>query len=627
MIRRVAAAVLVLLLLPAVSVAAQPNPPTMRIGDVDVDAYPDVRVEVAVPASTDDADVLDRFAIQEDGQVREILGVRQASSADLQVALVIDTSGSMGAEAMGDARAAATAFLDQLPAAAQVAIISYATDVVVHTGFDAARADHAAAIAGLSADGNTALYDAVLTAIAEFPAPGPETKQTIVLLTDGADTVSEAVLDDVVDTIAVTEITLRGIAYRTEDADDASMLALADATDGSVAQADDPEALNSIYESLAAELTNRYLVDYRSQASGRVELSVALALDDGQVVAQRTVDLPSTAIPTEAAAPEAPSSAITLPDIDARPLLYGGLALCFLALALVLTILFAPRERRAQLWGTARLARGGNGREFAQRATLMAERSLDRRGYRTGLNAALERAGLDLRPGEFVVLTACAAFTAAVVGGLLSGWIAAVVLGLLAVVVARLAVSVKTSRRQAKFADQLGDTLQLLAGSLRAGYSFLQALDSVAREADAPTSEEFSRLVVENRLGRDAIEALHAMADRTASEDFQWVVQAIEIHREVGGDLAEVLDTVAGTIRERNQIRRQVKALSAEGRLSAWVLAVLPFGVGLAIYFTNRPYLAELTQGGLLGWGLLATGALLMTMGALWLRSIVRIEF
>ena len=108
-----------------------------------------------------------------------------------------------------------------------------------------------------------------------------------------------------------------------------------------------------------------------------------------------------------------------------------------------------------------------------------------------------------------------------------------------------------------------------MAGSLRAGHSLLRAVDSVASEADAPTSEEFARIVNETRVGRDLNDALDEVAERMGSDDFTWVAQAIAIHREVGGNLAEVLDAVGHTIRERNAIRRQVKALAAEGKLSA----------------------------------------------------------
>jgi tight adherence protein B len=133
--------------------------------------------------------------------------------------------------------------------------------------------------------------------------------------------------------------------------------------------------------------------------------------------------------------------------------------------------------------------------------------------------------------------------------------------------------------------------------------------------------------VVESRLGRDPSDALEALAARLGSDDFAWVVQAIEIHREVGGDLAEVLDNVGNTIRERDQIRRQVKTVSAEGRLSGWVLIALPFVIGLWMSITNPSYIGELTSNGLLGWSMLAVSGVLMTAGAIWIRALVRLKF
>ena len=165
-----------------------------------------------------------------------------------------------------------------------------------------------------------------------------------------------------------------------------------------------------------------------------------------------------------------------------------------------------------------------------------------------------------------------------------------------------------------------------MAGSLRAGHSLLRAVDSVSQEADAPTSEEFSRIVNETRVGRDLNDALDEVAARMGSDDFTWVAQAIAIHREVGGNLAEVLDAVGHTIRERNAIRRQVKALSAEGKLSAIVLMALPFGITGFISMTNPAYLAKFTES-VVGYGMLGVAAIMMTVGALWLRKTVAIKF
>jgi tight adherence protein B len=254
------------------------------------------------------------------------------------------------------------------------------------------------------------------------------------------------------------------------------------------------------------------------------------------------------------------------------------------------------------------------------------ERMLVKRGRAAEGAAALERAGMSIRLPDFMLVVGGATVVLGGLGFLLGG----PVLGLLFLaagpVGAKVFLKVRASRRQAAFADQLDDSLQLMAGSLRAGHSLLRAVDSVASEADAPTSEEFARIINETRVGRDLNDALDEVAERMGSDDFVWVAQAIAIHREVGGNLAEVLDAVSNTIRERNGIRRQVKALAAEGKLSAIVLMALPFGVSGFITLTNPSYMAKFTQSAL-GYALLAAAVVMLLVGALWLKKTVAIKF
>ena len=619
---------------------------TLRIDAVELGDHPEVRFSLSVPAHPDGPRPSDAFTVMEDGAERPV-DVRQAESADLQVLLLIDTTGSMGGAPIEDAKAAASTFVERLPGDTSIAVLNYDTEATVVTDFDASRDEHLAGIGGLVAGGRTAMYDAVGTAVEVFPKADERTERIIVLLTDGEDNASETTVDDAIEALQANDVTLHSIEYLTAFTDEAAIREMANATGGTVSEADDAAGLTRVYEDLAAALVNRYTLSYLSEASGEVELTVSVDHDGFQASGSRSVTLPdlSDAIeepledPEEASeqdaavTPPAAAEPPTIPPSEASTLgriaLFTGAGLWFLALTLVVLVWFAPRQVRTRLAGaTERFGAGKRGlSELTNRATLFAERSLERRGRSGGLNAALERAGIDLRPGEFLVLVASAAVTAIAVGTVLNGLLVGLFLAVVTLIAARLIVSLLIDRRQRRFADQLGETLQLLSGSLRAGYSMMQAVDSVAREADSPAAEEFGRLVVETRLGRDMSDAMRAMAERVQCEDFEWVIQAIEIHREVGGDLAEVLDTVAETIRERNQIRRQVKALSAEGRLSAYVLLALPFGVGFFIYLTNRPYLAELTDGGLLGWGLIGTGLVLMTIGVIWMRKLVRLVY
>jgi tight adherence protein B len=254
------------------------------------------------------------------------------------------------------------------------------------------------------------------------------------------------------------------------------------------------------------------------------------------------------------------------------------------------------------------------------------EKVLVKRGRLAAGVAALEAAGMTVTLPNFVV--AVGVWTSVVVA--VAWLVAGPVVGLLMLAAvpfgARVLVKVRAGRRRAAFADQLDDSLQLMASSLRAGHSLLRAVDAVSQDAVSPTSEEFARIVNETRVGRDLSDSLDEVAERMGSEDFTWVAQAIAIHREVGGNLAEVLDAVGHTIRERNQIRRQVKALSAEGKLSAIVLGALPFGIAGFVSMTNPSYMAKFTQS-LAGYAMIAAAVVLMVMGAFWLKKTVAIKF
>jgi len=201
----------------------------------------------------------------------------------------------------------------------------------------------------------------------------------------------------------------------------------------------------------------------------------------------------------------------------------------------------------------------------------------------------------------------------------------ALILAIAGGVVPWVMVKVAIKRRSSKLHEQLPDVLTILASSLRAGHSFMQALDTVAKEIPDPGKTEFGRVVAEIRLGRSVEDALNAMAERVGSYDFKWAVLAVNIQREVGGNLAEILDTVADTVRERDQIRRQVDVLTTEGRLSMYILAALPIGIAGYMLVVNRSYISLLwkTTPGLV---MLVTGISLLAVGIFWMKRIVDID-
>ncbi|MCF4122809.1 type II secretion system F family protein [Antribacter sp. KLBMP9083] len=261
----------------------------------------------------------------------------------------------------------------------------------------------------------------------------------------------------------------------------------------------------------------------------------------------------------------------------------------------------------------------------AAAATSALDALLRRRG-RSASAGIFERAGVRMSRQDLVFLQIIAAVCVLAAGLLLGSVLVGILLAILVPILTRVGLAMRTSRRQSAFADQLDDSLQLIAGSLRAGHSLLQSLASVAHEAEEPTSDEFSRVVNEVRVGRDLGEALDEVAARMGSQDFFWVAQAIAINREVGGNLADVLEGVSKTIRERNQVRRQVRALAAEGKLSAVVLMALPIGI-IGFLAVVKPTYVGAFFGGLLGYLMLAAGVFLLVVGGFWLRRVVRVSY
>lgn len=284
------------------------------------------------------------------------------------------------------------------------------------------------------------------------------------------------------------------------------------------------------------------------------------------------------------------------------------------------------RDVRRRL-GSADTRGRGVGRRLPlfRRLVAAGESATRRRGLADSFADAVERAGLPVSPGEalaiFVVVAAIAGLVvAALVRPFIGALVAAGGLVLLAVVLQTLA-----ERERRRFDDQLPDTLNLISASLRAGYSLLQSVEAVAEEASEPTAREFSRALGDIRLGASIPAALRRVAARMQSDDFAWAVIAVDIQAEVGGNLSEVLQTAAETILSRVRLRREMRALTAEGRISAVVLTLLPFVVGTVLLVTSPDYLDPLLD---TGFGrLLMIGALaLIAMGGLWIRRIVMVE-
>ena len=279
-----------------------------------------------------------------------------------------------------------------------------------------------------------------------------------------------------------------------------------------------------------------------------------------------------------------------------------------------------PDQRRGHGGADSGLTQVGRG------LSALVDSALHRGSWSPVSVVSLELAGISMSAGTFLVTVAALTLAVLIMATTVTGSILFGLLGGLAVpLVAKLVLSSRTSKRRAAFAGQLDSTLHLMASAMRAGHSLPRALDTTARESLSPSAEEFSRLINENRIGRDLVDAMHTSADRMQNEDFHWVAEAIAMQRETGGNLNEVLERVGDTIRERNALLREVHTLSAEGRGSAKILMALPVVVVISQGAINPSSIGLLlnTRAGHIALGI---SGVLYVVGLLWMRSVTKVR-
>ncbi len=642
----VLAGLLATVALASLAVAQEDLEVRIRGVDLNDEGQTQVVVSVAGPLAEEGLPA-DAFAVSEQGEVVGDLGVEpllDADAVDIDVALAIDASGSMDGQPMEDARQAATAFVQELaPLGVEVSVVSFAADVNVLTPFTSDLSELVPAIQGLEASGATLLYDAVVVASEQLAER--DGQRNLVIFSDGGDNGSEAGLDEAIAAASDAEAGITSIALETDDLEPEILAQMAAETGGGdTLSVEDSEELQAAFESLAQEIASQYVLTYEGTADD-AELDLGVTVTAAGVTASDAVvvlnpragqpddDEPAVGEPPPSAAPPSPILGIFANQFG----LWLGIAAAALAIGTLLVMFLAApvetagartlkRSMQAAEGQKSKSAEAGAGaRSAMERATTMVEQRMGSES-RADLQQRLERAAWLLRPSEFRLIQIAAVIGGVVIGaGLFQNLLLGLGIGAIAGIVPMLVLARATDRRARKFDEQLPDVLQLLSGSLRAGYGFLQAIDTVSQEATDPAAEEFARVLNEARLGGSVEVALEAMAERLDSEDFRWVVIAVNIQRQVGGNLAELLETVAETIRERERLRRHVKALSAEGRLSALILILLPFGVAGWIAFVNPTYMATLT-GSFVGLIAIVVMLVLMGIGTAWIRKIIKIE-
>jgi tight adherence protein B len=255
----------------------------------------------------------------------------------------------------------------------------------------------------------------------------------------------------------------------------------------------------------------------------------------------------------------------------------------------------------------------------------LAGKFVDQLDEKGSLLTKLEQARLPVRPGEFVVIVLCGGVVLGAFGwAITSQWFCALLGVVAAVLLGNMYLGRRISKRRKRFEAQFPEALSLIASSLSAGHTFLRAIQMMCEESAPPLAEEFARVVNETQLGDPVVDALDRMASRLDVRDVAWVVQAIRIQQTVGGRLADLLHTLADFIRAREEIRREVDVLTAEGRISAWVLGALPVFLFVIISVLNPGYMTPMFR----GWGLVwITGsALSVFFGVIVINRMVKVE-
>ncbi|MGF1596919.1 MAG: VWA domain-containing protein [Acidimicrobiales bacterium] len=620
-------------------VAAQVDDDRIQVLGAEESDDGQVVLELALPSSIGElAPVTANFGITENSRLVEFAVAPVTMSAD--VIVVLDTSGSMDGPALAEARAAAAGFIRRLPADARVGVVGFGEEAAVETALGTDHQASLAALDGLAAGGETALWDALVVA-ADVATEAGSDRPYVVVLSDGDDTVSDVDLATAVERLRQVDGGLYAIAIESPDADMAALDEAVALVGGEFMSTDGTGELASLYVDIAHRLANRYELRYPSLSDG--PRSIVVSVDVGGAVATARTELvargaapvapvdPIDAQPTPAepapagpgpAGPAAVEMAIDPGPLAASTLLPVGAAAIFAAL-LVLGLLIAVPATQVRLAAVADRDRvAGVGDRLGSAANRFVA-SHDQEGR---LDRALDAAGVRLRPGEFLlfsaVVIAVLAMVASVVGGPLVG-VAALAAGAVGM---RLLLSVRAGRRRNAFADQLTDSIGIMSGGLRVGRGLVQAIELVATESPSPTAEQFRRVVFEIRMGRDPAAALLAAAERMDSPDLAWLTRAVDINRELGGDLTELLEGLAATIRERRRIARHVSALSAEGRASAWVLLAMPVAMFGMLAWRTPDSVALLTGTGV-GLAMLGLSVVGMVAGFVWIRKLVDLRY
>ncbi len=557
-----------------------------------------------------------------------------------EVVVVIDNASALGNATVQLAKDGLAPLMPGDGPVATMGIVSTGGGASVQTGPTASQSTIDAGLASISPQGTSATWDGLVRAAELLDDRDPGVVGTVVLF-------SASPSNAVGSAASAAESALQRAGVRLDvvalpmGSDLGTLRAMVDDLGGSMEILQNDEQLAGAYEDVAAQLAGRFSLGFApvEGADGLIPLTVSSG-EASSVVSYTPDALRTGVIGLAPAAADGAAGASFLTGSVAKILiLVLGLA-AIAMLAWVVMSVIVPDDnnltRRLEVYDESYgveepeeftgLAESHTTVPIIQRAVEFTGDMAEKRGVLETVESKLEQANLPLRAPEAMFFTAVGAIILTALFFVLTGNIlVAIVVLIVAAILPTAILNFLIRRRQKAFRAQLPDMLTLLAGTLRAGYSIGQGFESCSTEVSDPMGRELRRVVSETRLGRSLEESLESVAERMQSDDFSWAVMAIRIQREVGGNLAELLLTVADTMTQRERLRREVSTLTAEGRISAFIIGGLPPALAAVMFVMNPSYIKLLFTPGI-GYALVIAALVMMGIGFAWMKKCITIE-